>query len=273
MTIEKIIDYALAHPVEFIAIITLLITILSQILVIIEYFRLKGRWDYYFLDDTGRYTRNRGFNPEYLTTSLFISAVLLFMLLSNQVKIIICNIGYSMIAIIAITSVIFIASYIIFYIFSREDINKGIYTKEAFFRFVLEKSLFTTVKYFLFLSLFCLVYHFVTAGRLLGSLILIVLGGAFEILYEYNIAKIRTSRNRKFDIIVYEGREYCILENINAQQYYAVNMQADEEALRLYLDQRMLICSEGANVFTKSYKKVIRLYMGNVIEEKKFAFL
>lgn len=29
MTIEKIIDYALAHPVEFIAIITLLITILQ----------------------------------------------------------------------------------------------------------------------------------------------------------------------------------------------------------------------------------------------------
>lgn len=273
MTIQKIINYAVSHPVEFIAIVTLLITILSQILVMIEYFRLKGRWDYYFLDDTGRQTRNNGFNPEYLATSLFISAVLLFMLLSNQVKIIICNLRYSTLALITMTSITFLISYIIFYFFSREEKEKGTYTRKELLMYVLEKALFTTIKYFIFLLLFCLTYNLAVESRYLGSMVLIVLGGAFDVLYEYCIAKIRTSRNKKFDIIIYKEKKYCILEKINAEQYYAVKIKENDMLLSLYLDQRVLIPSEGVIISTKNYKKIERYYMDNLVPERKYLFI
>ncbi len=261
MTIEKIINCAIDDTAKFIAIITLLITILSQTLVIIEYFRLKGRWDYYFIDDTGRHAINKGFNPEYLATSLFIFAILLFMLLSNQVKSIICNTIYSIVAIVLITSIIFILSYIIFYFFSKENKDKGIYSNKEFFRFVLEKSLFTTIKYSILLSVFCLAYNLVIKHKLLSSMALIVLGGVFGLSYEYYAAKIRTSRNKKFDIIVDDGREYCVLEKINRDKFYAVNMKTDGENLHLFLDQWVLICSERVQVSAKKYKKIIRHYI------------
>ena len=272
MTIERIVEYASSSPMKFITIVTLLVTILSQFLVIIEYFRLKGRWDYYFLDDVARHTRNHGFNPEYLATSLFISAVLLFMLLNNHVRIIVCNAMCSSITIITVISITFITSFVIFYFFSKEDVDKGIRTKKELLKYVLEKSLFTAIKYFVFLLIFFLAYNLIIKNKLLSSMVLIVLGGVFEVLYEYCIAKNRTSRNRKFDIIAYENQEYCILERISTEKYYVVDMKTDEDTLTLYLDKRMLICPTSANVFTKNYKKVIRQYMNKIIIERKFTF-
>lgn len=75
MDINILLEFIKEDTAEFVAITTVLVSVLSQFLVMIEYFRLKGRWDFYKLDEVCRVSRKSGFNIEYLVTSLFIIMV------------------------------------------------------------------------------------------------------------------------------------------------------------------------------------------------------
>lgn len=270
MTIDTIMQYIENSTVEFIAIITFSVSILSGVLAMIEYFRLKGKWDYYYLDDSGRTSIRSGFNPEYLATSLFIIGIMFFVIINSEIRNIIDDVSKATIIIFVITIIIYISAYVIFYMFSKSDVQKGIYLKKEYYGIIAEKALFTTIKYLLQIILFYLVYKAITTLHYMEILPCILISGAFMVLFEYYIAKNITSKNRVYDIIKYNGRDYCVLSYVNSFKYYIVKVKINDNQLKLYLSTRILIDSNGVEIYKNYFKEIIRIYNGNIIKSGKF---
>lgn len=259
-----------SYTIEFIAILTFLVSMLSWILSIIEYFRLKGKWDFYYLDDVARRSVRNGFHPEYLMTSLFIIGSMIFIITNQKIRNLIDNVSNAIFIILITTGVIYIAAYIVFYIFSRADVEKGIYNDNEYYSVLAEKTMFTTVKYFLQLIIFYIIYKAIITSYYIEIIPCIIVSGLLMVIFEYCISKIRTSKNRIYDIIQYNGKDYCILGSTNSDKYYIVNIKIENDVLELFLDTRILIESNGIETNSNSYKKIVRIYNGNVIENGKY---
>lgn len=268
MTILNIISNENNNIVNFIAIITFLVTCLSQFLSIIEYFRLKGKWDYFLVDKMYRNDKYNKFNTEYIVTSLFILSLIFITMMSKDLRKNIDNYLCISITIILITIAIFLISYAIFYIFSKEDIDKKVYKRKEMLKFVLEKSLFTTIKYLILMIIFIVGYHCFIKKLYIEVLIIIIIFGLFEVSYEYCVSRMRAARNRFFNIIKYDNKKYCILEKVN-QDYYAVSIKIDKNTITLFLDQKIIINSIGLKYTSEIYDNHKRIYNGEEIKEKK----
>ncbi len=220
MNIDGIIQFVKNSTTEFIAIITFSVSILSGILAMIEYFRLKGKWDFYYLNDSGRSSIRHSFHPEYLATSLFIIGTMFFIVINENIRNIIDDVLSAIVIICIVTIIIYISSYVIFYMFSRSDVEKGIYMQKEYYGIIAEKALFTTVKYFMQLIIFYMAYKAITSTYYIEIIPCIIVSGVLFVFFEYCISKIRTSRNRVYDIIKHSGGDYCILSITNSGKYY-----------------------------------------------------
>lgn len=258
--------------VQLVAIGTICVPILSQILYFIEYLRLKAKWDFYYLDDIGREIRKTGFHIEYFVTSLFIILIICFVLSSN---IVINNIKkISLIfMLLGITLTIFILSFIIFYIFSRYDIEKGFFTKKEYLYITIEKAILTTIKYTLQIIILYFLYNFYLEGKNNWIIILMILSGCLLVLFEYNNAKIKIAHfTREVDLVSINNELYCVLSCINNQYYYMVKAEIDNtnKTIILKLDTKLVKSVEGVLCKKKSFKIIKRIYRDREIVSKKF---
>lgn len=270
MDILKLMENDIA---KYIAIITAGVPVLSQILYLIEYLRLKAKWDYYYLDDIGREIRKTGFHIEYFATSLFIITITYFIVSFDIIMDNINNI-FMIFLLLLISVVIFILSFIIFYIFSRYDVEKGFFSQKEYFHITIEKARLTTIKYSLqmfILYLLCLI--------ILGEknkhevLILIIISGCVLVFFEYNNAKIRIAHcTRELEIVFENNEVYCILSCINNQYYYMVKAEIDNinDTIKLHLDTKLIRNVEGVLCKKKIFKRIKRIYGDREIKIKKF---
>lgn len=266
---ERLLIFIAEHPTEFIAIITAVIAILSNVISIIDYFRKKGYYDYFLINEKCRNYKKNIFNPEYFMTSLFIVSMFSLALLSNGIKECInsalCSIFY-----LTIIIIIKIISYIIFYLFSKEDIQKKIFLEDELNSYVEEKSLLTTIKYSILILIFYSIYQLLPYMLLL--VFILTIGVVIEIAYEYCVAKIRTQRNREFDIIFIKSQKYCILAKINENQYYAVEMYDNKDSVKLILDKWIIVPINDNKITTRIYNKHDRIFNNENIVQKKYIF-
>lgn len=271
MDILKLMENDIA---KYIAIITAGVTVLSQILYLTEYLRLKAKWDYYYLDDIGREIRKTGFHIEYFATSLFIISITYFIVSFDIIIDNINNIFFIFFVLLMISVVIFILSFIIFYIFSRYDIEKGFFSSKEYFHITLEKAMLTTIKY----SLQMIILYFlclITLGERnkRGVLILIIISGCVFVFFEYNNAKIRIAHcTRELEIVSENNEIYCILSCINNQYYYMVKAEIDNisDTIKLQLDTKIIRNVEGVLCKKKIFKSIKRTYGDREIINKKF---
>lgn len=268
--------YCIKNSSKILALFTIFVTITSQILSMVVYFRIKSSQDYYFITDKVRKEKKYSFNYEYIITMMFILSILLLIMsfdpLKNTINNYLSNFNYFFLIVIATL----IVSYLLYRLFSYEDKHKGVRNRKELKKYILEKSLITTIKYSVLLFYVYLIYHFIykyigdkKEFCLLISTILIVI---FEVSYEYYSSKIIISRNRIFNIIKYNNEKYCILEKINEEQYYAVKAICHNKKIKLYLDSWMLIPIKGQNISVEVYKKHERYFNKNLIKQRKYIF-
>ena len=258
------------YTTEFIAFITFAISILSNILSLVEYFRLKAKWDYYYLNDSGRGTFRHGFHPEYLSTSIFIVGTVIFISNSKEFREVINQPGRACGIILHFTLIIFIGAYTIFYFFSKANIKKGIYTKSEYSKAIAQKAFHTTVKYSILITLFYLMYKKIIGFKYGEIMPYLIIGGALAVFCEYYTSKIRTAQNRIYDIIKYNGKEYCVLSFTNSEKYYIVEAETNENEIKLYLNIRMLIDVNEIEIHTKSFKKTIGYFNDRIVNDRFF---
>lgn len=270
MSMDQVFIYIKDNVTEFIAILALLVSILSQLLSMVEYFRLKGKWDFYFLDDIARPTKKSGFNPEYLATSLFIIALLFFVMTSENILTILSSIKISIALIFIITIIIFIFSFGVFYVFSRNNVAKKIQKGKEYMKFVIEKASFTTIKYFLQMILIYFIYRNVILKKYYLAIALLIISGFLTVFLEYYFYKIRTSRIRNYSIFDYDGKTYCILSTINSDRYYVVEAKINKDTINLFLDKRLIVNAEGKAIYEIKVKNIKRLYFNNEIKSNGY---
>ncbi len=268
----------------FIAVISALATILYNILNLAQYFREKAVWDFYYMDDIARIHEKKGFNPEYLITSLFIILISsLFMLFIFYYEWI--TVSKLLGVWLDLLVMIFLVTFGLYYYYSYYDIKKGIRSKKEFLHFVILKSLLTTIKYS------SMIMNLFVAILLLGSelnqcLKIMLLGvcllvtGVFWVYFEYNHTKILTNQIKTYETLEINNETYCVISTIYRTDYLLVKCKIEESdengeqrIIKLFLDTKKLIPVHGVLCTKKVYTRMERYYNDEAIKPAKWWYI
>lgn len=267
--VETIIAHFKSDPAASITVLTALVAILSQLLAMIEYFQLKAKWDFYYLDEIGRRGMRAGFHPEYLATSL---AIILCFILFLSIDILTTVVErYLVVTLLSISVTIFALAYAIFYFFSYFSMVKKIWNKKQYKKITFVKAFLTTLKYSTVIMILLVLYKRIITDStyiIQISILAICLCGIIYIYFEYNISKYKTSRYMRCYILLdYKGSKYAILEiSQDKKSYYAVQCLNEDENLYLYLDTKIVIPVENTVTQKAYFKKIIRVVNGVEID-------
>lgn len=258
------------------AILTLATAILSQLLALIEYFRLKARWDFFYLDEEGRKSTRSGFHPEYLATSLLVILSIVFLISTNILDKILCSFYNFIFAFLLILTMLYVGSYCIFYIFSNADVKKGLYQRKEYGKITIYKALLSTIKYSIQVLLwFIILKLFISKTHQALALILLIFSCVLLVFLEYNDSKIRIAHfSKAYNIVCIDEPQkmaYCVLATINNEKYYAVKAKIDSEnILNLYLDTKICLPANQLQVNKIKFDKRKRIYNDHEIPCGKF---
>jgi len=260
---------------DTIAVLTISTVILSQLLALIEYYRLKARWDFLYIDDEGRKGTRSGFHPEYLSTSLLVILSIVFLGSTQIFNNVINNTVSYILAFFIVIIVMYICAYSIFYIFSGADVDKGIFDKDKYSKITAQKAGLSTFKYSVQVVLWFIILKLVVAKEHIPlALILIITSGILLVCLEYNDSKIRIRYFQKiYNIVAVKNSQeatFCIISTINNEKYYAVKAKMDDNTLVLYLDTKTILPANELQITKMKFDKIVRMYNGNEIQSSKF---
>lgn len=253
------------------AALTIATAILSQLLALIEYFRLKARWDFLYLDEDGRKSTRSGFHPEYLATSLLVILGLVFLISTKIFDKILYSITNCLLTFIPILITMYIGSFCVFYVFSNADIKKGLYHSKEYIKITAKKALLSTVKYSIQVLLWFIILKLLASNTHSSlAIILLICSSVLLVFLEYNDSKIRIAHFAKVYNIVYINKPqkttYCVVATMNNEKYYTVQAKIeDDNTLCLYLDTKMLLPADQLQINKIKFDKVKRIYNGHEI--------
>lgn len=252
---------------SLITIIASILPVLSVIFASIEYFRLKGKWDFFFVDKNFRSSLKNVIHPEHFVISFFTILFLVFLIIVLKTSGFSRN-SFQCLHIIIITFFMFLIFFCINYYFNVNVIGQGIYTKIEFKNLVFRYSLMITAECTLQIVIFYILYELVISSKYLIILPCIIISGILMICFEYYKVKIFISKKRVYDIINYKNNQYCIICTEKTGKLYAVEVNILDDELSLYLGKRILIEPYDHEIETRVFRKVTRIFNGRKIKNR-----
>lgn len=252
---------------SIITIVAFIFPVLSVIFASIEYFRLKGKWDYFFVDKNFRSSLKNVMHPEHFVISFFTILFLTFLIIVLKSNSLSRNLLQGL-HIIIVTIIMFLMFFCINICFNLNVIGQGIYTKKEFINLVIIYSVIMTVECTLQIIIFFISYTIVIYSKYLFILPCIIISGIFMICFEYYKIKIFISKKRVYDIINYKNKQYCVICTEKAGKFYAVEANISDDEILLYLGKRILIEPYDHEIETRVFKKTTRIFNGKIIKNR-----
>lgn len=252
---------------SFITIIAFVFPLLSVIFASIEYFRLKGKWDYFFVDKNFRSSLKNVMHPEHFVISFFTILFLVFLITALKLSSLSRNLLPDL-HIIILTFIIFLIFFCINIFFNINAVEQGIYTKKEFINLVLIYSAITTGEYMLQIIIFLISYRLIINSKFMFILPCIILSGILLICFEYYKIKIFISKKRVYDIIRYKNKQYCVVCTEKTGKLYAVEAHFLDNEIMLYLGKRILIDPYDHEIETIVFRKITRIFNGRKIKNR-----
>lgn len=250
-----------------ITIIASILPVLSVIFASIEYFRLKGKWDFFYVDKNFRPSLKNVIHPEHFVISFFIILFLAFLTIVLKSSSLSRN-SFQGLHIIIVTFLMFLIFFCVTFYFNINVIGQGIYTKKEFINLVFMYSAMMTGECVLQIVIFYISYTLVIDSNYLFIFLCIIISGVLMICFEYYKIKICISKNRVYDIIYYKNKQFCVICTEKTGNLYAVEVNILDDEIFLYLGKRILIEPYGHEIETRVFRRITRIFNGREIKNR-----
>ena len=252
---------------NLITIIASIFPVMSVIFASIEYFRLKGKWDFFFVDKNFRSSLKNVIHPEHFVISFFTILFLSFLIIALKSSDSSRNSLHG-VHIIIMTFVMFLIFLSINFCFNLNVIEQGIYTKKEFINLIFIYSAIMTGECTLQIIIFYVTYMLIINSNYLFILPCIIASGFLIICFEYYKIKIFISKKRVYDIINYKNKQYCVICTDKTGMLYAVEANFINDEILLYLGKRILIEPYDHEIETRVFMKITRIFNGRKIKNR-----
>ncbi|MCL2860006.1 MAG: hypothetical protein FWF46_05530 [Oscillospiraceae bacterium] len=225
MDIKSTFELIQGNKEAFVIIVTLLTTIASNLLAMLEYFVNKAYWDYFFIDDSQRNKMRSGFNPEQLCYGIIVVIVLflVFELTKFNKNLLI------IVSIIVYIAIIFILRFVIrsFTKPLRDEIkilNSGEYNKNC--RKMLFMVSLTVILNLIIFTIGSYIYNKVYSN-IIWLIIPLIIMLILTIMLLYGFKKSQIKNYKMFKTIKIGNEDFIIL-NENVGYFYCVKYEPNE---------------------------------------------
>lgn len=252
---------------SIITIIAFILPVLSVIFASVEYFRLKGKWDFFFVDKNFRSLLKNVIHPEHFVISFFTILFLAFLIIVLRLSDLSRTL-FQGLHVVIITLIMFFIFLCVNFYFNINLIGQGIYTKKEFLNVVFVYSVIMTSECALQIIIFYISYTFIVDSKYLFVLPCIIISGILMIFFEYYKMKICISKNRVYDIINYNNKQYCVICIEKTGMLYTVEAKILNDEIFLYLGKRILLEPCNHEIETRVFKRIIRIFNGREMKNR-----